>query len=259
MELNKVYNSDCVLGMSELPENFVDLTVTSPPYDDMRNYKGYAFDFESVAKQLFRVTKVGGVVVWVVADGTKNGNETGTSFKQALYFKEIGFNLHDTMIYHKRAVGACGSNLGYNQSFEYMFIFTKGKIKTFNPIKDLIPERAGKPTRYTKNSKSNKDGYSLGTTLKTAPESSKRQNVWTYDIGYGSGDDKTGHPAVFPESLARDHILSWSNEGDLVMDCFAGSGTTWKMSKMTGRNFIGYEISNDYISNIINPRVSKVR
>ena len=151
LELNKIYNIDCIEGMKLIGACFIDLTITSPPYDNMRNYKGYSFDFENTAKQLFRITKQGGVIVWVVGDGTKNGNETGTSFKQVLFFKEIGFNLHDTMIYHKRAVGACGSAFSYNQAFEYMFILTKGKIKTFNPIKDLIPERAGKPTRYTKN------------------------------------------------------------------------------------------------------------
>jgi len=246
LELNKIYCMDNLQGMKELGKETVDLTVTSPPYDDMRNYKGYSFDFERVARGLYYVTKQGGTVVWVVGDGTKDGTETGTSFRQALYFKEIGFNLHDTMIYHKRAVGACGSPLCYNQAFEYMFVLTKGKIKTFNPIKDLVPERAGKPTKYTKDSKSNKDGYSLETVTKIAPNSSKRQNVWTYEIGYGSGDDKTGHPAVFPESLVNDHILSRSNEGDLILDPFMGSGTTAKMAKLNNRNFIGFEISQEY-------------
>ena len=238
---------DNIQGMAKLGSNIVDLTVTSPPYDDMRNYRGYSFDFEHVARGLYYVTKLGGTIVWVVGDGTKDGNETGTSFRQALYFKEIGFNLHDTMIYHKRAVGACGSPLGYNQSFEYMFIFTKGKIKTFNPIKDLIPERAGKPTKYTKDSKSTKDGYSTETITKVAPSASKRQNLWTYDIGYGSGGDKTGHPAVFPEQLAQDHIISWSNEGDLVFDPFVGSGTTPKMALLNKRKYIGFDISQEYI------------
>jgi site-specific DNA-methyltransferase (adenine-specific) len=247
MEINKIYCIDNIKGMIQLGAETVDLTVTSPPYDDMRNYKGYSFDFERVARGLLYVTKLGGTVVWVVADATKNGNETGTSFKQALYFKEIGFNLHDTMIYHKKAVGASGSSWSYNQSFEYMFVFTKGKIKTFNPIKDLIPDRAGKPTKYTKHPKSNKDGYSTETVTKIAPNASKRQNLWTYDIGFGSQDDKTSHPAVFPEKLAEDHILSWSNEGDLVFDPFSGSGTTAKMAMLNKRNFIGFDSSQEYV------------
>jgi DNA modification methylase len=256
LKFNQIYCIDNVKGMNLLDENSVDLTVTSPPYDDMRNYKGYSFDFENVAKGLYRITKNGGVIVWVVADGTLKGNETGTSFKQALYFKELGFNLLDTMIYHKRAVGACGSQFSYNQSFEYMFVFTKGKIKTFNPIKDLVPERAGKPTRYTKQSKSNKEGYSLETHIKIAPMGSKRQNMWTYDIGYGSGDDKTSHPAVFPESMTQDHILSWSNENDLVFDPFVGSGTTAKMAMLNNRNYIGFDSSQEYC-NIAISRLEK--
>lgn len=257
LEINKCYNENCLDTMARMPDDFIDLTVTSPPYDNLRTYNGYSFDFEAVAKELFRVTKQGGVVVWVVGDATIKGSETGTSFRQALYFKDIGFNLHDTMIYHKRAVGACGSSLSYNQAFEYMFVFTKGKIKTFNPIKDLIPDRAGKPTKYTKKAKSNKDGYSIETIEKIAPQSSKRQNVWTYDIGFGSGDDKTNHPAVFPESLVQDHILSWSNEGDLVYDPFMGSGTTAKMAILNKRNWVGSEISEEYCK-IIERRITTI-
>ena len=157
IKLNEVRNENCLDTMKLMEDNFIDLTVTSPPYDNLRTYNGYSFDFESIAKELYRVTKEGGVVVWVVGDATVKGCETNTSFKQALFFKECGFNLHDTMIYHKEAVGACGSKNGYNQSFEYMFVFTKGKLKTFNPIKDLIPKNAGKPTRYAKTKSSKKD------------------------------------------------------------------------------------------------------
>ena len=246
LDINKIYCMDNVLGMGMLDECCVDMTLTSPPYDDMRNYNGFSFDLDGVINELYRVTKVGGVIVWIVGDTTKNGDETGSSFRQALAFKGNGFNLLDTMIYHKRAVGACGSSNAYNQAFEYMFVFTKGKIKTFNPIKDLIPVDAGKPHFYTKNAKSNKDGYSTEREKKIAPSSSKRQNLWTYDIGFGSGDDKTGHPAVFPELLAQDHILSWSNENDLILDPFMGSGTTAKMAKLNKRNYIGFDVSQEY-------------
>ena len=254
MDINKLYCIDNIDGMKQLPNNFIDLTLTSPPYDSMRKYKGFSFNFQSLAKELLRATKNGGVVVWNVADKTINGSETGTSMRQAIYFMDIGFSLLDTMIFHKEAVGACGSKNSYNQAWEYMFVFTKGKIKTFNPIKDLTPKNAGKPTRYTKNSKSNLDGYSKETHIKIAPLSSKRQNVWTYKIGFSSGDDKTGHPAVFPEELARDHILSWSNEGDLVFDPFVGSGTTAKMAKLLGRNYLGFDITQEYID-IANSRI----
>lgn len=253
LELNKIYCMDNIQGMAKLGPNIVDLTVTSPPYDNMRNYKGYSFDFEHTARGLYYITKLGGTIVWVVGDGTKDGNETGTSFKQALYFKQIGFNLHDTMIYHKKAVGACGSRYSYAQSFEYMFVFTKGKLKTFNPIKDLISKTAGKIKDYP-STRSNKDGFLNKRTSKVSPDSSKRQNIWTYEVGFTNGNDKTKHPAVFPEQLVQDHILSWSNEGDLIFDPFMGSGTTAKMAKLNNRNFIGFEISQEYV-NIANKRI----
>jgi site-specific DNA-methyltransferase (adenine-specific) len=252
----QLLNGDCIEKMKSFSAEYVDLTVTSPPYDNLRDYRGYYFNFEGVAQELYRVTKTGGVVVWIVGDATVEGNETGTSFRQALRFKEIGFNLHDTMIYAKRAVGACGSCYSYQQAFEYMFVLVKGKLKCFNPIKDLISQRAGKPTRYTKSAKSNSNGYSLDSHIKIAPPSSKRQNIWTYDIGFGSGDDKTKHPAVFPELLAQDHILSWSNSGDMVLDPFLGSGTTGKMAILNGRNFIGIEISQEYL-NVAQERINK--
>src|SRR5574344_625094 len=139
MEINKIYNENCLETMAKMPDGFVDLTVTSPPYDNLRTYNGYSFDFEAVAKELFRVTKQGGVVVWVVGDATIKGSETGTSFRQALFFKEIGFNIHDTMIYEKNGTGACGSNNCYWQTFEYMFVFTKGKIKTVHRLDNGKP------------------------------------------------------------------------------------------------------------------------
>ena len=137
MEINKIYNENCLDTMARMEDNFIDLTVTSPPYDNLREYNGYSFDFENIAKELYRVTKVGGVVVWIVGDATKNGNEYGTSFKQALFFKECGFNLHDTMIYRKLNYLPITTNR-YEPQFEYMFILSKSKLKTFNPIKKQI-------------------------------------------------------------------------------------------------------------------------
>lgn len=131
MELNRIYNIDCLQGLKLLEDNSIDLTVTSPPYDDLRNYKGYSFDFENIAKELYRVTKTGGILVWIVGDATSKGSESGTSFRQALYFKECGFNLHDTMIYEKNSSSfpAARTSKRYTQIFEYMFVFCKGKIR----------------------------------------------------------------------------------------------------------------------------------
>jgi len=248
MNINKIYNENCLDTMERMDDNFIDLTVTSPPYDNLRTYNGYSFDFENIAKELYRVTKEGGVVVWLVGDATVKGSETGTSFKQALYFIECGFKLHDTMIWQKTNPMPKIKTKRYFDCFEYMFVFTKGKPKTFNPI--LVDcKSAGK----LYNSTCKNIGGENGRTKKTFILNNKRykNNIWEIAIA----QNKTGHPAVFPEKIANDHIKSWSNEGDLVYDCFMGSGTTAKMSILNKRNYIGSEMSSEYCD-IIRQRLS---
>lgn len=256
----KLYNEDCIDVMDKMIQEGieVDLTVTSPPYDELRTYEGslnWNFDiFKEVANRLYKITKNGGVVTWVVADKTSKGSESGTSFKQALYFKEIGFNLHDTMIYHKKiCFGTCGNPpIRYAQSFEYIFVLTKGRIKTFNPIK--VPcLRAGvevKGLRTRKNRQS--DGLPFDHQRKidvTVKDTKIKENIFSYYVGFNkSSKDKIAfkHPAVFPEGLAEDMITSYSNEGDIVFDPFMGSNTTGKMALLNNRNFIGAEKVEDY-------------
>ena len=253
LELDKIYCMDCLEGLKLLDNNCIDLTVTSPPYDDLRTYNGYSFDFENTAKELYRITKDGGVVVWVVADKTNNGSETGTSFKQALFFKDIGFNLHDTMIYMSDKPPLTHNR--YEQKFEYMFVFSKGKPKTFNPIMEECKyaglDKKARTFRHT--------GDELQEThIKNKVNKEKiKGNVWYFSTGYNkSTKDKIAfkHPAIFPEQLVNDHIISWSNKGDIVLDPFIGSGTTAKMAKLNDRNFIGFEISKEYCD-IANARV----
>jgi DNA modification methylase len=251
MELNKIYCENCLDTMRRMPDNFIDLTVTSPPYDNLREYKGYSFDFESIAKELFRVTKKGGVVVWVVGDATVNGSESGTSFRQALYFKEIGFNLHDTMIYSKNNMVLTHNR--YEQDFEYMFVLSKGKPTTFNPLKVKTVE-AGRVKKYnyntgTTNEKSSAVRSGTNRTVTVADEK-YRGNIWFYAVGSNcntNDDIAFNHPAIFVEALVSDHIKSWSNEGDLIYDPFMGSGTTAKMAHLLKRNWIGSEISQEYV------------
>ena len=240
--------------MSTLKEESVDLTVTSPPYDNIRDYKGYCFeeeDFKEIVNQLYRITKKGGVVVWVVGDATMKGSETGTSFRQALGFMEGGFKLHDTMIYEKNTSSFPAQRKGkrYTQIFEYMFIFCKGKMKTGNLICDKANKWAGH-TNWGKNTQRGKDGKLKETKdIKPVPDFSPRNNIWKYNVGKGfNSSDKESHkhPAIFPEKLAEDHILSWSNEGDVVLDPFMGSGTTCKMAKKNGRKYIGIDMSEEY-------------
>jgi site-specific DNA-methyltransferase (adenine-specific) len=238
MKINKIYNENCLDTMARMSDNFINLTVTSPPYDNLRTYNGYSFDFESIAKELYRVTKEGGVVVWVVGDATVNGSESGTSFRQALYFKEIGFNLHDTMIWCKPNAMPQVDKTRFTQCFEYMFVFSKCKPNTANPLKTTA-KNGGK---FLSRGDSNSENINKAGGNKVAIERIAF-NVYNLPVG----GNNYGHPAIFPEKLAKDHIISWSNEGDLVYDCFMGSGTTAKMAHSTNRNWIGSEISEEYV------------
>lgn len=251
MEINKVYNENCLDTMGKIPDNFIDLTVTSPPYDNLRDYKGYSFDFENIAKQLYRVTKEGGVVVWIVGDATINESETGTSFKQALYFKEIGFNIHDTMIWLKPSPQV-PTESRYYDVFEYMFILSKGKPKTLNLLNDKKNKSFGSISK--KETRSCREDRKILNEIRIVKEYSRRFNVWEIS----RGNNTTKHPAVFPEQLVNDHILSWSNEGELVYDPFMGSGTTAKMCIANKRNWIGSEISSEYCK-IIEQRINGVQ
>ena len=239
IQLNKIYNENCLETMAKMPNNFIDLTVTSPPYDNLRTYNGYSFPFEDIAKELYRVTKEGGVVVWIVGDETSKFNESGTSFRQALFFKEIRFNLLDTMIYYKQNYAPAYPTLKrYANQFEYMFVFSKGKPNTFNPIQKEKVRNKEEKVAYRQ-----KDGSLKRKIKEKGRETKDASNVWEFAVG----GNLTGHPAVFPEQLANDHIISWSNEGDLVYDCFMGSGTTAKMSIKNNRNYIGSELSSEYV------------
>ena len=251
LERNRIYNMDCVEGMKLLPDCSIDLTVTSPPYDNLRMYKGYAFDFEAVAAELFRVTKDGGVLVWVVNDATIKGSETGTSFRQALHFKEIGWKLHDSMIYAKDSC-PYPETTRYYPGFEYMFVLVKGKIKTVHLIADKPNKTSGDKVSGTER-KTDGTIRRMSAVVKNTGRKVKpygvRSNIWHYGMGFmKSTTDKIAykHPAIFPEKLARDHIISWSNPGDVVLDPFMGSGTVAKMARLTGRDFIGFEISKEY-------------
>ena len=252
IEINRIYCEDNVKGMKRLGDNTIDMVCTSPPYDNLRKYNGYSFDFENVAKELYRVTKQGGVVVWVVGDATIKGSETGTSFRQALYFMECGFNLHDTMIY-KKANPIPQNHNRYEQCFEYMFCLSKGKPNTFNPIK-VKSIHSGKDMNwggrktFMDNSQCRRH---RGNEIRTVKDTKSHDNIFEYSIGGG----KTGHPAVFPLQLAIEQIMSWSNEGDIVLDCFMGSGTTAVSALQLCRKYIGFEISQEYVD-IANKRIA---
>ena len=253
-----IYNEDCRDTMQRMKEEDIkaDLVITSPPYNNLRTYNHsstWNFDiFKEIAKLLYDITADGGIIVWIVGDATINGSETGTSFKQALYFMECGFKLHDTMLFEKNSSSFPAKRTGnrYTQIFEYMFIFSKGKPKTAH----LICDKENKWKNFTnwgKNTNYNKNGELIPTNnIKPVPEFSPRNNIWKYTVGFNINEGK--HPAVFPYQLAEDHILTWSNEGDLIFDPFTGSGTTASAALCNNRKFIGSEIDKTYFDFIPN-------
>ena len=235
---------DCVEIMERFPDNMIDLTVTSPPYDQLRDYKGYTFDAEAIAQQLLRVTKPGGVVVWVVGDRIKGGRSM-TSFRQAVMFQDIGFVIHDVMIYQKRNTPFMRSN-AYTNCWEFMLVLSKdGPPKTFNPLKSPTVRHGSEMLTFNKKP----DGVNRKRRGVLKAEKT-RTNVWAYAVGLGgTTKDRIAfqHPAVFPERLALDHILSWSDVGDVVLDPMCGSGTTCKMALLSGRRYIGIDVSEEYV------------
>lgn len=268
IQYNKIYNEDCLITMSNMEDNSIDLTLTSPPYDDLRTYNehltgnktefnGYSFPFEQIARELYRITKKGGVVVWVVGDATNKGSETGTSFRQALFFKECGFDLYDTMIYQKTGT-PFPQKTRYNQTFEYMFVFSKGKPNSFNPImKKNVTAGAVRHSRKFRNA----DGEMIpGFNGKPVNEYGIENNIWLIKNGMNkSTKDLVAfeHPAIFPEELAAKHIITWTNEFDIVYDPFMGSGTTAKLSIQLGRQWVGSELDGTY-SEICNKRIENI-
>ena len=244
METGKIYTENCIETLARMPADFLDMTITSPPYDDLRDYNGYHFPVEEIAAALFEKTCAGGVVIWVVGDRTLNGNESLTSFRHAIAFQEIGFRVHDTMIYVKNnpIPSDCGKR--YRQAFEYMFCFSKGQPKTFNPLmQPIMQEKAFKSFRITKVGRNDLAHDHV------APKERKLNNIFFYNVGTSSSKDKIAfeHPAIFPEQLVTDQISTWTSEGDVVYDCFMGSGTTAKVAHQLGRRWIGSEISEEYV------------
>jgi DNA modification methylase len=238
-----IWHGDNVATMRNvIPDGAIDLVVTSPPYDNLRTYGGHQWDFEGVAAELWRVIKPGGVVVWVVADATIDGSETGTSFRQALRFMEIGFRLHDTMIYLKDSVQFPDA-IRYGSIYEFMFVLSKNRPASVNLIADRLNVSAGRTMSGTERRK-NGDLKARPCHGQEIPRFGERFNVWS--VATSKGNEVSGHPAQFPEALARDHILSWSNEGDIVLDPFNGSGTTTKMAQLMGRRGIGIEVNEEY-------------
>lgn len=255
--VNELHVGECVELLGRMTPDSADLVVTSPPYDDLRQYAGdcVLFDSGKVVNGLWRVMKPGGVVVWVTGDKTIKGSESLSSFRHAQTFCEVGFRLHDTMIYQKQNPIPMNHNR-YEQSFEYMFVFSKGRPKTFNPIR--VPITSPRPIQQDVHHVKN---YQRGNTKRGHRVDKIKGNIWSYNIGKGCSTkdaEAFAHPAIFPEQLAIDHILSWSQPGDLVLDPMCGSGTVPKASAQLGRNYLGFDLSPEYIA-IARQRLARVQ
>lgn len=243
---NKIINGNCVEVLNRFPNDSVDLVVTSPPYDNLRDYNGYVFPFDEIVEQLYRVIKIGGITVWVVSDATINGSETCTSFRQALKFVETGFKLHDTMIFKKTNPIPQIYRKRYTNVFEYMFVFSKGAVTTHNGIR--IPcLHAGLELNGTTYKNYSRGEQTRTKTAKPVKADKLKGNIWEYVVGKNALDQEAkNHPAPFPYKLALDHILSWTNEGDIVLDPMCGSGTTCVAASDSKRKYIGIDISSEY-------------
>lgn len=243
----KVICGDSVAVLKSLPDESIDSIVTSPPYDNLRTYGGHSWDFKGTAKEIGRVLKPGAVCCWVVGDAMIKGSESLTSFKQAIFFKEqVGLLIHDTMIYEKGNFSSPSSNR-YHQTFEYIFILSKGNLACFNPIKDKVNIWAGTGT-FGKNTIREVSGEMTLRKRNIITDYGMRGNVWR---GKTRGQEEmciaSIHPAMMPKWLARDLILSWSNKGDTVLDFFAGSGTVGHEAKKLDRSVILSDINPEYI------------
>ena len=251
-KVNKIILGNCVKVMDQLEDESVDAFITSPPYDQLRNYNGYSFPFEDIARKMYQKLAQGGVIVWVVGDAVLKGSESGSSFRQAIFFQELGLNIHDTMIYEKNGSSFPARRTGnrYSQVFEYMFVFSKGKPKTANLICDKPNKWSGFTSFGTSTNRNAAGELVKAKNRKPTPNFSPRHNVWKYNTGkkYTTNDDFAfKHPAMFPESLAEDHVMTWTKEGDLIVDPFVGAGTTTKMAAINGRRWLGIDISEEYV------------
>lgn len=260
--IGQITNGDSAVVLSNIKSNSVDLVVTSPPYDELRDYNNDSvWDFNSfkkIARQLYRVIKDGGVVVWVVGDSVVKGNKSLSSFKQALYFQQIGFNMFDVIIYEKAGTAPPHKNRYFN-AFEYMFVLSKGNPKTINLLEDK-PNKWANHSTFGNVTRREQDGTLTPKGRKVVKPFGVRTNIWRYNNGKGfSTKDKIAyeHPAIFPEKLVQDHIISWSNEGDIVLDPFCGSGTVAKVAGLLNRQWVGIEISSEYCK-IANERLGLV-
>lgn len=247
-KLNEVYCGDCVKLMKLLPDSTIDLVVTSPPYDKIRDYNGSIhFDLHKTGQEIFRVLKSGGIAVMVIQDQTKNFGKSLTSFKTIIdWCDNIGFKLFETIIYRKNGSEGVWWTKRFRVDHEYMPIFLKGKKpQYFNKEPLKIPSKHGGKVMTGSGSRKT-NGETQKTVTRAINFKKCRGTIWNYLMAGDKNPLKRKHPAVFPDKIPYDFIQCFCPEEGIVLDPFAGSGSTLVMAKKLRRSFIGFDIVPEY-------------
>ncbi len=247
LPLNKIICGDCVEVLKSIPDNSIDLVVTSPPYDGIRKYNGFSFNLHSTGKELFRVLKDGGIIAMVIQDQTKNFGKSLTSFKTIIdWCENVGFKLFETIIYKKHGAEGAWWTKRFRVDHEYIPIFLKGERPAYfnkEPLK--IPSKhggktmTGCATRLT-NGKTLKSKRVFINPMKC------RGTLWDYTTCGDGTRLKHQHPATFPDKIPVDFIRCFCPKNGIVLDPFIGSGTTALAAIQLNRNYIGIDISKEY-------------
>jgi site-specific DNA-methyltransferase (adenine-specific) len=258
VELNKVYQQDCIVGMRKIPDGAIDLVVTSPPYDNLRDYNGYSVDLNETGKNIYRILKDGGVAVMVIQDQTKNFGKSLTSFRTIVdWCDNVGFKLFECVIYRKNGTEGAWWKNRFRVDHEYMPIFLKGeKPQYFN--KDSLKVKSkhgGKIMTGFANRKTN--GETGKSITKAINEMKCRGTVWDYLMAGDKDPVKRKHPAPFPDKIPFDFINCFCPPNGIVLDPFVGSGSTVVGAKKLNRSFIGFDISEEYC-NLTRKRLDSV-
>jgi DNA modification methylase len=253
--INKTHCAESSVALKKLPDNCIDIVVTSPPYDRIRDYNGFECNLHNIGEQLSRVLKDGGIIVMVIQDQTKDFGKSLTTFRTILdWCDNFNLKLFETVIYKKHGAEGAWWTKRFRVDHEYIPVFLKGKRPAYFTKEHLkIPSKhAGKTmtgcaTRLTNGStlKSKK--------LKINPTKC-RGTIWDYVTCGDGGKLKHEHPATFPDKIPVDFIETFCPPGGIVLDPFMGSGTTALAALNLGRNFLGFDISNEYVS-LANKRV----
>lgn len=255
--VDKVHCMECVEGMEMLPDDCVDLVVTSPPYDAVRKYNGFAFDLHQTGAQIHRVLKDGGIAAMVIQDQTKDFGKSLTSFRTIIdWCDSFGFKLFECVIYRKNGSEGAWWKHRFRVDHEYIPLFLKGDRPAYFDKQPLrVPSKhGGKVMSGSGNRRT--DGATNGTVRREINATKCRGTIWNYLMAGDKNPLKRKHPAVFPDAIPSDLIQCFCPPGGIVLDPFIGSGSTAVQALKHERHFIGFDISQEYCD-LCNQRLEK--